>query len=50
MVPRGHGRKRKMVKKDESMVYIPILKTLQSLLQDEEILGEVCSNVNGSLL
>lgn len=44
MVPRGHGRRRKMIRKDEGLVYIPIIQTLQSLLSDDEILREVlCS-------
>lgn len=42
MAPRGHGRRRRIVQKDQNMVYVPILETLQSLLMDDAILGEVC--------
>lgn len=39
--PQGTGAKRRVVKKDETMMYIPILKTLESLLQNDSVLAEV---------
>ena len=39
--PQGTGDKRRVVKKDETMMYIPILKTLELLLQNDSMLAEV---------
>jgi len=39
---RGHGRKRRLKDITDTMVYVPLLKTLQILLQDEGIYTEVC--------
>ena len=36
----GHGTKRCLVEKVESFVYVPILETLQVLLNDEGIMAE----------
>ena len=40
-VHQGHGRKRRLIEKQDVMVYVPILKTLEVLLNDEGILAEV---------
>ena len=37
----GYGSKRRLVEKEEIMVYVPILKTLEVLLNDSAILAEV---------
>jgi len=39
---RGRGRKRRLKEVTDTMVYVPLLKTLQILLQDEGIYTEVC--------
>lgn len=41
-VYRGHGRKRRLRDITDTMVYVPLLKTLKILLQDEGIYTEVC--------
>jgi len=38
---RGHGRRRRLTEITETLVYVPLLQTLQSLLKDEEIYTEV---------
>ena len=38
---KGLGAKRQVVEEDESFMYIPILETLQTLLNDDAILPEV---------
>lgn len=40
-VQKGHGRKRRLVEKEDTLVYVPILKTLQVILNDDGILAEV---------
>ena len=37
----GSGAKRRMVEKKDCMYYIPILETLQTLLDNEDVLAEV---------
>lgn len=39
--PSGFGPKRRLVEKEESFVYIPILETLEALLSNETVLSEV---------
>lgn len=39
---KGTGHKRRLVETDNTMMYIPLLETLELLLQNETILGEVC--------
>ena len=39
---KGLGSKRRLVEKEESYVYIPILQTLETLLQNDMVLAEVC--------
>lgn len=41
LILKGHGRKRRLVQKEEQLVYVPLLDTLQMLLKNDEILGEV---------
>lgn len=41
--PHGLGSKRRLVEKEEVFVYIPILQTLQALLNNEIVLSEVMS-------
>jgi len=44
---RGHGRKRRSTQVKESMIYVPLLKTLEVLLMDEGIYTEVtCVQMN----
>ena len=38
---RGRGPKRRLVEKEECMVYVPILKSLEVLLGNEQVLSEV---------
>lgn len=38
---KGHGRKRRYQEIDETMMYIPLQKTLQVLLEDKTVLKEV---------
>ena len=38
---RGHGRKRCQKKITDTLVYVPLLKTIQVLLKDEGIYTEV---------
>lgn len=38
---KGTGAKRRCVEKEEIMMYVPILKTLDVILQNETILAEV---------
>ena len=37
---KGFGAKRRCVEKEETMMYVPILKSLNVILQDETILVE----------
>ena len=37
----GHGRHRRLTEITETLVYVPLLQTLQSLLKNEEIYTEV---------
>ena len=39
---KGRGSSRKLVVKKDEMYYVPLLKTLESLLQNETIIAEVC--------
>lgn len=39
---RGTGRKSRIVTVQETMIYVPILKTLEVLLNNETVLTEVC--------
>lgn len=39
---KGSGPKRKCVIKDDAVMYVPILKTLQVQLQNQLVLSEVC--------
>ena len=41
MIYRGRGRKRRHVQINDTMVYVPLLQTLQSMLKDEGIYTEV---------
>ena len=41
MIYRGHGRKRHHVQINDTMVYVSLLQTLQSMLKDEGIYTEV---------
>jgi hypothetical protein len=38
---KGHGRKRRLVEEEQCMVYIPLLESLEALLQNDAILAEV---------
>lgn len=38
---KGIGVKRRCVEKDETMHYVPVLKTLDVILQNETVLAEV---------
>ena len=38
---KGFGPKRGIIEKDECFVYVPVLKTLQTLLKNESVLSEV---------
>lgn len=38
---RGHGRKRRLVQVTDTLVYVPLLKTIETLLKDEGIFTEV---------
>ena len=38
---KGLGAKRQLVEEQESFMYVPILETLQTLLNDDSILAEV---------
>ena len=38
---KGSGAKRCLVEEEESFMYVPMLETLQTLLNDETILAEV---------
>lgn len=38
----GYGPKRRLVEQDECMVYVPLLESLESLLQSDSVLAEVC--------
>lgn len=42
--PEGTGTKRRTVEKKDCMYYIPIIETLQTLLDNEDILAEVRYN------
>ncbi len=42
--PKGYGRKRRTIDVEETMVYVPILETLQRLLQNETVVSEVCEH------
>lgn len=46
---RGQGRKRKCVSKKDTFMYIPLLSTLQSLLQNRDILAEVSCKIEPAL-
>lgn len=39
---KGNGSKRRYVEKEDEMVYIPLLESLKSLLQNKQVLSEVC--------
>ena len=38
---KGFVPKRRIIEKDECFVYVPVLKTLQTLLKNETVLSEV---------
>ena len=38
---RGHGRKRRLVEVTDTLVYVPLLKTIEMLFKDEGIYTEV---------
>ena len=38
----GHGRKRRLVKVTDTLVYVPLLQTIEILLKDEGIYTKVC--------
>lgn len=38
---KGHGRKRRYVTTSEAMMYVPLLETIQTQLQDDVIWKEV---------
>ena len=38
---KGHGAKPRLVEEEESFMYVPVLETLQALLNDDTILAEV---------
>ena len=43
---KGIGENRKYTRIEEKMVYIPVLETLQTLLEDETIMSEVlCTSI-----
>ena len=44
---KGTGVKRKCILKDDDIIYIPVLKTLEGLFQNEAILSKVC--ITGTL-
>ena len=39
---KGLGTKRQLVEVEEGFVYVPILETLQTLLNNDTVLTEVC--------
>lgn len=39
---RGHGRRHRLVELTDILVYVPLLKTIETLLKDEGIYTEVC--------
>ena len=41
MVHKGIGAKRRRVKEQEKMVYIPLLQTLEAVLQNRNVVSEV---------
>ena len=51
---KGRSAKRRCVSKEDHVIYIPVLKTLQGRLKSEAILSEVythirlCNNLKGS--
>ena len=49
MALKGHGRRRRLIEKEEELVYVPLLGTLQTLLKNNEILGEVNYYVKGCI-
>ena len=40
---KGYGCKRKMMEIEEVMVYVPLLDTLQKLLENDKVGAEVCT-------
>ena len=38
---KGSGAKRRLIEEEECFMYVPVLETLQALLNDETILAEV---------
>ena len=42
---KGRGAKRRCVSKEDHVIYIPVLKTLQGLLKNEAILSEVYTHI-----
>ena len=40
---KGLGAERRLIEEEESLMYVPVLETLQALLNDETILAEVRS-------
>ena len=41
MKAKGFGAKRRLIEEEETFAYIPILDTLQTLLNNETVLSEV---------
>lgn len=43
VVYKGIGAKRRRVEEQEKMVYIPLLDTLEAVLQNKHVVSEVCT-------
>ena len=46
---KGSGDKRRCVTKADHFMYVPVLKTLESLLKNDAVLSEVCPFIIASL-
>lgn len=49
-IHRGHGRKRRLVGVADTLVYVPLLKTIETMLMDEGICTEVSAHAHAVLL
>jgi len=49
-IHRGHGRKRRLVGVADTLVYVPLLKTIETMLMDEGIYTEVSAHAHAVLL
>ena len=47
---KGVGSKRRCVVKTDDAFYVPVLKTLENMLNNETILGEVLIGIRGVLI